>query len=92
MLRRVAITAAIVLVAAGFVVPASGGSRHILVGLYDDAQVLGYPARTFPRQLIQHRRRTTRTDITHCWVGHYAEHGSYLPDRRANVGLLENLS
>jgi hypothetical protein len=24
-------------------------------------------------------------------VGHYAEHGSYLPDRRANVGLLENL-
>src|SRR5205085_9373400 len=51
-LRRVAITAAIVLVAAGFVVPASGGSRHILVGLYDAAQVLGYPARTFP--LLRH--------------------------------------
>ncbi len=48
MLKRVAFTAAMLLVAAAFVVPASGSSHHILVGVFDDAQVIGYPAKTFP--------------------------------------------
>jgi hypothetical protein len=46
--KRIAIATAILLVAAGFVVPASGGSHHVLVGVYDDAQVLGNPGKTFP--------------------------------------------
>ena len=48
MLRRIGFTAAMLLVAAAFVVPASGGSHHILVGVFDDAQIVGYPAKTFP--------------------------------------------
>ena len=48
MLKRIASTAAMLLVAAAFVMPASGGSHHILVGVFDDAQILGSPARTFP--------------------------------------------
>jgi hypothetical protein len=46
-----------------------------------------HPPRALPHQLIDQRRTTTRTIITSRRLGHYAEHGSYLPDRRANVGL-----
>jgi hypothetical protein len=67
-LKRVAITAAILLVAAASVVPASGGSRHILVGIYDDAQVLGYPARTFP-VLKQLKTQVIRVSLP--WGGSY---------------------
>ena len=48
MYRRIALAAAMLTAAAALVVPASAGSHHILVGIFDDAQVLGNPTRTFP--------------------------------------------
>jgi hypothetical protein len=63
------------------------------VGVHFGLHGLGqHPLRALAHQLVDQRQRTSRTVTTRCRVGHYAEHGSYLPDRRANVGLLENLS
>jgi hypothetical protein len=65
-LKRIAFTAAMLLVAAAFVVPASGGSHHILVGVFDDAQIVGSPGKTFP---ILTSLRTQVVRITLPWGG-----------------------
>ena len=63
MRRRVGVLAAIVLVAAGFAVPAAQAQRHLLVGIQDDAMVLrGNPQFTFST-LKQLRTQIVRMNL-----------------------------
>ena len=69
MCRRVALAAAAVAVVAGLAVPAASASRHMLVGINDEANTLyGNPDRTFP---ILKQLRTQVLRVNMYWGGRF---------------------
>ena len=83
MCRRIALAAAAVAAVAGLAVPAAGASRHMLVGINDEANTLyGNPDRTFP---ILRQLRTQVLRVNMYWGGRFGV-ALERPQNAANPG------